>query len=120
MPVSAFSELLWRGFFLLLSLHRLLCHSLAVLPEDVGPAVLVVAAHFQADVEDGLHAEHMCRVQPHPLRTSHLLQLLLHTLLDWEQNVTMGSFLKYPVLCSNDKSKVIVCVYSSFIVQWVS
>lgn len=98
MPVSAFSELLWRGFFLLLSLHRLLCHSLAVLPEDVGPAVLVVAAHFQADVEDGLHAEHMCRVQPHPLRTSHLLQLLLHTLLDWEHTHTQQTQDQIPAL----------------------
>lgn len=47
-------------------------------PEDVRPAVVVVAAHLQPHVQDGVHAQHVGRVEAHGrLRPGHLLQALL-------------------------------------------
>lgn len=57
-------------------------------PEDVRPAVVVVAAHLQPHVQDGVHAQHVGRVQPHSgLRPGHLLQ----PLLDWTDGRTDSS-----------------------------
>lgn len=47
-------------------------------PEHVWPAVRVVAAHLQADTEDGIHAQDVGCVQPYPLQLPDLLQFLLH------------------------------------------
>lgn len=56
--------------------HSLLAPLLTVMfspPEDMGPAVLIVAAHLQPHVEDGVHAEDVGCVETHPLRPGHLL-----------------------------------------------
>lgn len=47
-------------------------------PEHVWPAVRVVASHLQAYAENGIHAQDVGCVQPHPLHLPHLLQFLLH------------------------------------------
>ena len=47
-------------------------------PEHMWPAVGVVAAHLQADTEDGVHAQDVGCVQPHPRQLPDLLQFLLH------------------------------------------
>lgn len=46
---------------------------------------MVVAAHLQTYVQDGVHAQHMSRVEANSLRTADLLQTLLDTLLHWTQ-----------------------------------
>lgn len=49
-----------------------------VSPEHVRPAVVVVAAHLQSNVQDGVHAQDVRRVEADGLRTRDLLQPLLH------------------------------------------
>lgn len=52
------------------------------------PAVMVVAAHLQANVQDGVHAQHMSCVEANSLRTADLLQTLLNTLFHWTHTHT--------------------------------
>ncbi len=54
-------------------------------PEDMWPAVVVVATHLQPYIQDGVHTQHMSRVEANSLRTTDLLQTLLNTLLHWTQ-----------------------------------
>lgn len=49
-------------------------------PEDVRPAVVVVAAHLQTNIQNGVHAQHMSGVQANSRRTTDLLQTLLNSL----------------------------------------
>lgn len=49
-----------------------------VSPEHVRPAVEVVAAHLQSNIQDGVHTQDVCRVEADALRTGNLLQPLLH------------------------------------------
>lgn len=52
------------------------------------PAVVVVATHLQPYVQDGIHTQHMSRVEANSLRTTDLLQALLDTLLHWTRAQT--------------------------------
>lgn len=57
------------------------------------PAVVVVAAHLQPDVQDGVHTQHVSCVEANSLRTTDLLQTLLHTLLHWTHTHTLKQFI---------------------------
>lgn len=60
------------------------------------PAVMVVAAHLQANVQDGVHAQHMSCVEANSLRTADLLQTLLNTLFHWRHTHTHSKvYFKY-------------------------
>lgn len=43
---------------------------------------MIMAAHLETHIKDGVHAEHVSSVQLHSLTPSHLLQFLLHSMFN--------------------------------------